>query len=147
MKLPLRRIVVSLTLSTLCLGLVSCASGPTYAEVKSKLPPIPKGEGRVFVYRPQTIGFGVKPNVKIDSKVVGTSEGRGFLYSDQLPGNHELSIATEWKHSSNFNIAAGKPSFVQCTILPGVFVGHIISEQVDAAKGEAEIQQCKMKGK
>lgn len=147
MKLPLPRLVQSLGLLSVCLSLISCASGPTYAEVKSKLPPIPKGEGRVFVYRPQTIGFGVKPWVKIDSKDAGISEGRGFFYSDQRPGTHEISIATEWKHKSNFSVAAGQPSFVQCTILPGVFVGHIISEQVDRAKGEAEIQDCKMRAK
>jgi len=140
----LPRLVLSLALAVFSLGLVSCASGPTYEEMKSKLPPVAKGAGRVFVYRPSTLGFGVKPSVKIDDKRVCTSEGRGFFYTDQTPGRHEISITTEWKHKNTFNVVAGMPTYVECTMTPGVFVGHLIPNEVDAATGEARIQACKM---
>jgi len=98
----------------------------------------------VFVYRPTTLGFGVKPSVKIDDKKVGTSEGRGFFYTDQLPGSHEISITTEWKHKNTFKVVAGMPSYIECIVTPGLFVGHLIPNEVDAATGEARIQECKM---
>ena len=141
------RPIISLGLAAATLGLVSCASGPTYAEMKSKLPPITKGEGRVFVYRPSFVGAAVKPAVMIDNKSVGTSEGQGFLYSDQKPGTHEISITTEWKHKNTFSVQEGKPSFVDCTVTMGAFVGHIIPNQVTTAVGEAQIQSCKMGAK
>ncbi len=133
---------VLLALATL--GLVSCAGGPTYAEVKGTLPPIAKNQGRVFVYRPSSLGFGVKPMVKIDGKEVGQSEGRGFFYTDQAPGTHEISLATEWKHKNTLQVQAGKPSFVHCKVVPGVLVGHIIPNQVDQAEAEAELSECKL---
>ena len=138
------RLVLTLAIAAFCGGLVSCAGGPTYAEMKSTLPPLAKGEGRVFVYRPATVGFGVKPSVKIDDKTVGTSEGRGFFYTDQVAGSHQISITTEWKHKNTLDVVAGQPCFVECKMTPGLLVGHIIPNQVDTATGEANIQECKM---
>ena len=136
-----------LGLAIASISLVSCASGPTYAEMKSKLPPIEKGHGRVFVYRPSFFGAAVKPSVKIDDHPVGTSEGQGFLYSDQTPGIHEVSVTTEWKHKTPVTVTNGQPSYVRCSMMIGLLVGHVMPKQVDAATGEAEMQKCKMASK
>ena len=138
------RPLFSFLLSATALTIVSCASGPTYAEVKPKLPPIAKGQGRVFVYRPSSFGFGVKPDVKIDKKVIGTSEGNGFMYSDQTAGSHEISIATEWNHKRQISVTAGQPCFVECSITPGLLVAHVTPSLVWAGTGESNIQECKM---
>ena len=130
--------------ASLLAAVTSCASGPTYAEIKHKLPPIPSGQGRVFVYRTTTFGMAIKPDVKIDNKVAGTSAARGFLYSDQPPGSHEVSITTEWKHKNTVDVAAGRTSFVSSTVTPGLLTAHVIPNPVDAATGEAEIQNCKL---
>ena len=140
---PLARRAISLGLiaSTLCLA--SCASGPTYAELKPKLPPIAKGQGRVFVYRGSGFGAAVQPEVRIDNRPIGISKGMGFIYSDQPAGSHEVSIMTEWKHKNSVSVISGQPSFVECMILPGFFVGQIVPNQVDAARGEAKIQNLR----
>ena len=57
------------------------------AEGKSTLPPIAKGKGRVFVYRPGSFGLACKPTLNIDGKEAGTLYAQGFFYSDQTPGN------------------------------------------------------------
>lgn len=124
--------------------LSSCASGPSYADAQSTLPSIPKGKGRVFVYRPSAFGAAVKPDVQIDQNVVGRSEGRGFFYSDLSTGSHEVSIKTEMAHKNTVTVQAGKPSFVKCSIMPGLLVGHVLPKQVDQATGSAEIQKCKL---
>jgi len=138
------RPIALLGLAIASISLVSCASGPTYAEMKSKLPPIEKGHGRVFVYRPSFFGAAVKPSVKIDGQPVGTSEGQGFLYSDQTPGTHEVSVTTEWKHKTPVTVTSGQPSYVRCSMMMGLLVGHVMPKQVDATTGEAEMQKCKM---
>lgn len=131
-------------LGILTLSIVSCASGPTYSEAKSKLPPIKSGHGRVFVYRPSYFGAAVKPTVKIDNQPIGTSEGQGFLYSDQRPGTREVSITTEWKHKTPVTVSSGRPSYVRCSMMIGVLVGHVMPKQVSDETGESEIQKCKM---
>jgi Protein of unknown function (DUF2846) len=108
------------------------------------LPPVAKGKGRVFVYRPTVFGFAIKPSVRIDEKVVGTSEGKGFFYSDQTAGKHEISIVTEYNHKNTINVAAGKSNFVKCHVTPGGLVAHVIPNQVGATEGESGIQSCKM---
>ena len=142
-KISIRPVILlGLAIASACLA--SCASGPTYAEVNSKLPPIARGHGRVFVYRPSSFGAAVKPPVKIDNQVIGTSKGQGFIYSDQRPGSHEVSIATEWKHRTPVTVREGQKSFVRCKMMMGVFVGHVMPKQVDATTGENQIQKCKL---
>jgi len=138
------RAIISALVASAALGLVSCASGPTYAEVSKTLPPIPKGQGRVFVYRTSSIGMAVKPSIKIDGQAVGTSTAHGFSYSDHSPGAHEVSLMTEWKHKDTVNVTAGQPSFVRTHVTMGAFVGHVIPTHVDRAEGESEIQKCKL---
>lgn len=124
--------------------LASCASGPTYAEMKPKLPPIPKGQGRVFVYRTSSFGAAIRPQVRIDGNAIGKSTAKGFLYSDQPAGSHEISMTTEWKHKNTVQVTPGLPSFVSTTVTPGVFAGHMIPNPVDTATGESEIRDCKL---
>ena len=122
----------------------SCASGPSYAEALKTMPPIPEGKGRVFVYRNTAFGAAVRPKVRINDQPVGTSVARGFLYSDQKPGQHIVSLVTEWKHQDTVDVTAGQPSFVRTHVTMGAFVGHVIPTAVDRAEGESEIQSCKL---
>ncbi|MGJ8644408.1 MAG: DUF2846 domain-containing protein [Luteolibacter sp.] len=131
-------------ISASALGLISCASGPTYAEVSKKLPPVPQGKGRVFVYRDASIGTTIKPPVKIDGATVGKSMGNCFFYSDQSPGTHVISITTESKHSTMFNVNSGQPTFIRCRVTSDLINPEVIPSQVNAASGELQIQNCKL---
>ena len=77
----LLRLLASMFIALSSCGLISCAGGLTYAETKADLPKIQSGKGRIFVYRPSSLGFAVKPKVKINGNVVGTSEGQGVQAS------------------------------------------------------------------
>lgn len=132
------------------LSLASCASGPTYSEVKAKLPPIEKNHGRVFVYRPQPFaaaGAALRPAVKIDGQTVGTSESGGFLYSDQNPGKRTVSLSTEVTREAVVDVLPGKASFVECSMEMGLLVGRIKPVQVAPNAGESNIQSCKLSSK
>ena len=133
-------------LSAAALLLASCASGPSYAEVNKTLPPVAKGKSRVFVYRPTSFGAAIKPSIKIDEQVVGKSMGQGFIYSDQAPGDHQISLMTEYNHKNTINVKSGEPTFVRCHVTPGLLAAHVIPNQVDKETGESEIQDCKLAG-
>lgn len=142
----LPRFVLSSLAATSAIILASCAGGPTYAEQKNNLPPIPANKGRVFVYRPQPFaaaGAAIRPQVRIDGQSVGTSKSGGFLYSDQSPGVRTVSLTTETTKQTSVEIQSGKPSFVECSLEMGVLVGRIKPIQVTTATGEANIQNCR----
>lgn len=131
-------------LAAATLGLVSCASGPSYAEALKTMPPIPKGKGRVFVYRDTSFGAAIRPKIRIDDQPVGTSVAKGFCYSDQMPGPHVISLVTEWKHKDTVTVTAGQPSFVRTHVTMGAFVGHVIPTALSTSEAESEIQNCKL---
>ena len=140
----LHRSVLSTLLIGSALALANCASGPTYAEALKTMPPIPKGKGRVFVYRDTTFGAAVRPKIQIDEQPIGTSIAKGFCYSDQTPGKHVVSLATEWKHKDTVSVSAGQPSFVRTHVTMGAFVGHVIPTALSSSEAEMEIKNCKL---
>jgi hypothetical protein len=119
---------------------VSCASGPKFAD--SKLPPIPAGKGRVFVYRTATMGAMIKPSIKFDNQVIGTAAARGYTYTDATPGTHNIELRTEVTRSTSVAVAAGKASYVKLNVSMGFAAARITPENVDAATGAADIQNC-----
>ncbi|MFT4175391.1 MAG: DUF2846 domain-containing protein [Luteolibacter sp.] len=126
------------------LGMVSCASGPSYSEAVKSLPPIPKGKGRVFVYRPSSMGMALRPDIRIDQKSIGTSTAQGFSYSDQPPGKHDVSLTTEWTRKGSVQVQPGQASFVRTSLGMGLITGHLIPTAVEKSVGEREIQKCKL---
>ena len=127
------------------LFVIGCASGPTYSQLKPTLPPIPKGQGRIFIYRTALMGAAVQPKVKINDDVVGKAKPRAFFYADRPPGRYEVSAMTEWKHKDELTLAPGERRFVRLNMLPGVLVGHISPEVAsDEATGESEIANCSL---
>ena len=145
--MPITSLIRPLALSALsasALFFASCASGPSYSEVSKTLPPVANGKERVFIYRATSFGAAIKPAVKIDGQVVGKSRGQGFIYSDQKPGTHDISIRTEYNHKNTIQVKPGQPTFVRCHVTPGLLAAHVLPNQVDAATGEEEIQDCKL---
>lgn len=80
----------------------------------------------------------------IDEQAIGTSVAKGFSYSDRAPGQHVVSLTTEWKHKDTVTVVRGHPSFVRSHVTMGAFVGHVIPTAVSSAEAEGEIQNCKL---
>lgn len=139
----LRPVLFSLVIGS-TLGVISCASGPGYADAIKTLPPIPKDKGRVFIYRDTSLGAAIRPKIRIDDQPIGTSVAKGFSYSDQAPGQHVVSLVTEWKHKDTVTVTAGQPSFVRTHVTIGAFVGHVIPTAVSKEEAQSEIQNCKL---
>jgi hypothetical protein len=123
-----------------CTLIVGCASGPTFSQYRPTVPPCPAGEGRIWFYRPGWGGAAVKPDVKMDGAVVGKATAEGFFHADAAPGTHEVSVTTEWTHKRNVTLDANTESYVRLNLYPGVFVGHIVPEQVPPTKALPEMQ-------
>jgi hypothetical protein len=134
------KLTLALAALAACATLVGCASGPTFAEYRSTLPPCPKGEARVWFYRPAWVGAAVQPNVNLDGAPVGKAVPKGFFHADTTPGVHQVSITTEWTHKRPITVPPNTDSFIRLNLFPGLFVAHIVPEQVPPPQALSEIQ-------
>lgn len=86
-----------ITLASTVMVLASCAAGPSFQEYSGQLSQLPNDESRFYIYRPASGGSSVKPDIKIDGKVIGQSVPKGFLVLDVKPGSHQLTTSANTK--------------------------------------------------
>ena len=135
----------ALLLVSVAISLVGCASGPTFAEYSAKQRPVASGQGRVWFYRPSKIvGAAVQPSVLVNDVKVGKAQPGCFFFIDRDPGTYEAKCTTEWSHKAKINLLARDEKFLRLAILPGLFVGHIVPQEVNRATGLKEIGNCKL---
>jgi hypothetical protein len=124
----------------LCAG---CASGPRYAETVSALPPIGSGNGRIYIYRPSSVGALVQPNVRLNGEKIGKSVPEGFFCVDRPPGQYEIEVTTEVKRTLSLSLEAGQTRYVRLDLELGYFVCHFAPVPVPPLFGELEIGKCR----
>ncbi|CAG1013917.1 hypothetical protein BURC_00555 [Burkholderiaceae bacterium] len=122
--------------------LTACASGPKHAEVASSIPGLKPDEGRVYVYRSNSmLGAAIQPKVIINGKAVGESKPGGFFFVDLAPGPVEVSTSTEVEKKLTFKLDPGQVRYVRTSIGFGVMVGRVYPELVDNAAGAKEVAE------
>jgi hypothetical protein len=124
-----------------------CASGPSYSQMQSTIPPVPADKGRVYFYRDSVLGAAVQPSVRLDGQEVGTAKPKGFFYVDVAPGNHVVETTTEVSRRLSFTIDQGATRYVKLSISMGFAVGHVYPALVDADVGQKGVAECKYAGK
>ncbi|MCA4904066.1 MAG: DUF2846 domain-containing protein [Rhodocyclaceae bacterium] len=131
----LRAFVISVA-SILAAG---CATGPSFNDMKSKMPDLGKDTGRVFIYRDSSRGAAMQPQIAVNGKTVGTSRANGFFFVDLPAGEHRVSAATEVERSLTLALAGGQTRYVRAYISFGLLVGRINFDLVNAEAGEAAV--------
>lgn len=120
--------------------LTACASGPRYADMKSSLPTVPAGQGRIYFYRSSSaLGAAIQPSITLNGEVVGNSQPAGFFYVDRPPGAYEAACSTEVTRKLGFILEPGQERYVKTSISPGFMAGHVVPELVDPAVGAKDI--------
>lgn len=126
----------------------SCrASGPSYDEVASAMPPIPAQHGRIFFFRDGNIfGAAIQPQIKLNGEAVGKSSPRGFFFVDAPPGDYSVTCATEVERALVFTLAAEESKYVRTFCTPGLLAGRVSPELFDPSEGEREVRRCNYNG-
>ncbi|WP_299693518.1 DUF2846 domain-containing protein [Hydrocarboniphaga sp.] len=125
----------------LVLGLTACASGPAYKD--TSIAPLRSDQGRIFFYRPSSLGAAVQPDLTLNGEVVGSAVPDGFFYVDRAPGNYEVVAATEVKNKLTFTLEKGQLRYVRLDMAMGLLVGHVIPRLADETTGAKEIVDTK----
>lgn len=130
----------------LALSLSACASGIKFTEMKPSLAPPTQEVGRVFFYRPVTLGAALKPDILVNGNKVGESVAWGFFHIDRPAGNYEVATSTEVERKVSFVLEKGQTRYIRFSVNMGFFVGHVYGELVDQATALPELEDCKYAG-
>jgi hypothetical protein len=134
-------IITRTVFATMLLLLLSgCATGAKYTEVVSTIPALAPSEGRIYFYRPSALGAALQPDINLNGQKVGTAKPHGFYFVDRVPGNYEVTAATETEKKLTFTLEPGQERFVRLKIQVGIFVGRIVPELVDRAEAQEELK-------
>ena len=125
-----------------------CAtSGPKFTELAPTISNISPDTGRIYIYRPSSLGAAIRPNVKLNGEVIGEAISWGFFYVDRKPGNYEIMTSTEVDRKVSLILNEGQSRYVRLNIGMGFFAGHVYPELVESEVGEKEIKDCRFTGK
>jgi hypothetical protein len=132
------RVALLMTLAFLS----ACASGPKHAEIASSIPGLKPTEGRVYVYRSNSmLGAAIQPKVMVNGKAAGESKPGGFFFVDLPAGPVEIATSTEVEKKLTFVLDPGQTRYVRTSIGFGVMVGRVYPELVDPAAGAKEVTE------
>lgn len=128
-----------------CVALAGCASGPDFKTYTSTLTQPKEGESRIWFYRPgKVFGAAVQPTVYLNGTPVGAAQPGCFFYADRPPGTYELQCTTEWADKAQLTVVENRVDYVRLSMLPGVFIGHVLPKVVPEEKALKEIQHCRL---
>jgi hypothetical protein len=88
------------------------------------------------------LGAAVQPTVQVNNTPLYKAQPGCFFNADESPGTYEVKCATEWADKAQLTVQENKTANIGLTILPGLFVGHILPKVVPEEQGQREIQNC-----
>jgi hypothetical protein len=103
----------------LLLAPAGCAQLPPTASVA--VPPIPRGEARVWFYRDAgRYDASGTPYVRMNESIVGVSEPSGAFYRDVAPGQYHVTVDSygmDFGQSRNVYLAPGNQAYFKIVSL------------------------------
>jgi hypothetical protein len=132
----------STLLTVACLPLLAgcMASGVKHAEMKASMQALKEDQGRIYFYRNSSIfGAAIRPDIKLNGAVVGTSKPGGFFFVDRPAGEYSANASTEVERNVSFALANGETKYVRSSVSMGLLAGRVNFELVNAAEAEGEL--------
>jgi hypothetical protein len=117
-----------------------CATGTKFSEYRPSVSSPAEACGRIWIYRPSAFGAAVQPAINLDGRTVGNAVPHGFFHVETLAGEHTISATTEWTHKMSINVTTNADSYVRLNMMMGLFVGHVVPEQVPETQAIREMQ-------
>jgi hypothetical protein len=90
------------------------------------------------------LGSAVQPTVYVNGSEVGKAQPGCFFFADRPAGTYEVKCTTEWADKGVLTVVQNQVHYVRLTMLPGVFVGHVLPKVVPSEEALREIQKCKL---
>ncbi|WP_171235828.1 DUF2846 domain-containing protein [Ruegeria sp. HKCCA6837] len=140
-------IVKWLKTAAIAIILSGCTEGPAYQEAVATQSSIPAEKGRIAVFRTQQVqGFGVKPAVLVNGLPTGKCEVDSVFFVDVPPGQHTVSASTMETSLVKVSVAAGRTTYVLCTIKIVAVTGVVQLVPVTAASATPKMNELVFTG-
>ena len=137
----MRRIALLVVL----LATVGCASSGPKGDAVT-LPAIAAGKSRLVFYRTSSaIASMDKPDILMDSVVIGKSESGCFSYADVEPGKHLVECKGGEANGISVQTAAGETAYIETSIKATINHFQINVEQKPEAEAKQKIAKLKFK--
>ncbi len=117
------------------------ATGPKYSEYIKTITELHPEQGRIFFYKPNLLGCGLKPDVLLNGEKIGSTISRGFFYVDLNPGIYTIVTSTRKGSELPVLIKNGRIVYIKFNPEQG---GYIFPELMYSKDGEKEIQDTKL---
>lgn len=122
------------------LSLCGCATGPEYAEVRSSIPSVEPGKGRVYFYRQKRAVLYVG-TVMLNDEAVRVPRAGELFFVDGEPGEYEVVIDSTTVETVSFRLDAGEEAYVRITPrVAGIYLYAIFPELIDQDIALPEMQ-------
>ena len=144
-----RSILQCLPILILSFVLSSCAStskAPESSSAEAKTFSAPSDKGTVYLYRTgRAVGAAGQLMVKVNSMEAGGTGPGTFFKWDLKPGNYTFASSTgESSAVVQIDVKAGQVYFIRQDARMGIDNGRVTMKEVDAKKGQSEVQGCKL---
>jgi len=118
--IPLSSWLVRAGQAALLLATASCAQPPSTTAVA--IPPVPTGEGRIWVYRDDEpyAGKGL-PTVGMNGGIVGVANLGGAFYRNVPPGHYTVSVDSTGRDTNqvaSLDLSPGQEAYVKIVSNP-----------------------------
>ncbi|MDH5277240.1 MAG: DUF2846 domain-containing protein [Gammaproteobacteria bacterium] len=133
----------SLSLMLVVLLLGACASGAKFSDTAPSLQPVSADTGRIFFYRPSSMGAAIQPKVHLNDEVVGEAIAQGYFFVDRPPGEYKVTTSTEVERSLSFVLEANQTRYVRLSMSMGFVAGHVTPKLIDAETALKELKNTK----
>jgi hypothetical protein len=102
-------------------------AGTTATVAASTLPPLQPDHGRIYFFRmgsftPDAL---IRPEIRVDGKIVGAARSGGYFLVDLPPGVYSAAATWDIDRPVSVHVSAGQTSYVQVEIRFPILAGRV----------------------
>lgn len=134
--------IVRSTLLAMALVAAGCATAPQSTTRAAPSATPPDGSGRIVFYRPSGIfGYGMRPDILLDGKMVGVSAPGSQFHVNAAPGKHHVTVPNSLYSGDRgleVTVRNREIVYVRTSLGGSAFGGRTNVELIGAAQGAEE---------
>ena len=143
-----RYVIIFVAVILIVAFLLACAGSMPRSsddlDKKAKNIKVPEDKALVYIIRPSWTGFLFEMDIFVDSKLVGKTYGKQYIYLLLNPGKHIVMSKCENEAEQILNLKAGQKYFLHQQFYRGFLKARTGLDFINKAEGNEMLQKCKL---
>lgn len=102
------------------------------------------GNAGIYIYRNESFGGAVPMDVEIDSKTIGTTMAKSYLYKEVAPGKHAITSKSENTHTIEIEAKPGILHYIWQEVKMGMQYARTKLHLVNEEQGKKGVLESKL---